>query len=217
MRFSHSTAVVAGAILTLHAAIASASDPEKMKSDCRDRATKTLGVAADDVQVKYEGQRTDKTHAVNGSAIVGGQSGTFQCSFNSSGSRIVRFVSSVPRGTSKSIADDTDARLSAAARRAGEGSFDATGRIPCAQHKGQPMGQCDFGVARGGAGSATVVITRSDGRTRAIFFSHGKALNADTSQADGYPPFRASKKGDLHFIQVGDERYEIPDAVIFGG
>jgi hypothetical protein len=37
------------------------------------------------------------------------------------------------------------------ALRAGLGEFDATGTIPCAWEEGQPMGQCDFGVARGGA------------------------------------------------------------------
>ena len=57
--------------------------------------------------------------------------------------------------------------------RAGQGDFDATGQIPCAQSVGQPMMQCDFGVARAGGGYATVVIKKSDGRTRAIFFSHG--------------------------------------------
>ena len=35
--------------------------------------------------------------------------------------------------------------------RAGMGKFDANGTIPCAQAKGQPMGWCAFGVARGGA------------------------------------------------------------------
>ena len=59
------------------------------------------------------------------------------------------------------------------ALRAGQGDLDATGRIPCAQSTGQPMTQCDFGVARAGGGYATVVITRPDGRTRAIFFRRG--------------------------------------------
>jgi len=101
--------------------------------------------------------------------------------------------------------------------RAGSGQFDATGNIPCAQHKGQPMGQCQMGVARAGNGSATVVVTKPDGVKRAIFFSKGKAISADTSQADGYPEFRATKESDLYMIRVGDERYEIPEAVIYGG
>ena len=101
--------------------------------------------------------------------------------------------------------------------RAGQGQFDASGQIPCAQHKGQPMGQCPFSVSRGSHGSATVVVTRPDGRKRFIFFEKGKAVNADLSQADGNMNFRATKKADLYIIHAGDERYEIPEAVVFGG
>lgn len=103
------------------------------------------------------------------------------------------------------------------ASRAGQGDFDATGKIPCAQVSGQPTTQCEFGVARAGGGYATVVVTKSDGVTRAIYFVRGQLLGADTSQADGYPPVSGEKESDLHLIRVGDERYEIPDAVIFGG
>jgi heat shock protein HslJ len=103
------------------------------------------------------------------------------------------------------------------ALRAGQGEFDAAGQIPCAQHTGQPMTTCAFGVARTGGGYATVVITKPDGATRAVFFRLGIAVGADTSQADGYPEFRASREQDLHLIRVGNERYEIPDAVILGG
>ena len=101
------------------------------------------------------------------------------------------------------------------ALRAGRGDFDATGRIPCARFAGQPMGQCEFGVARAGAGDATVVVTHADGRTRAIFFQLGRAMSADQSQADGYGEFRIERESELNLVRVGDERYEIPDAVIF--
>jgi hypothetical protein len=103
------------------------------------------------------------------------------------------------------------------ALRAGQGRFDATGPMPCAQHAGQPMGQCEFGVARAGGGYCTVVVTRPDGRKRAIYFRMGRPIGADTSQADGYPAFRARRQGGLYRIEVGDERYEIADAVVFGG
>jgi uncharacterized protein (DUF2237 family) len=79
------------------------------------------------------------------------------------------------------------------------------------------MGQCTFGVARAGGGTATVVVTHPDGRKRFIFFEKGKAVGADLSQADGNMTFRATKEADLYRIQAGDERYEIPEAVIFGG
>ncbi len=103
------------------------------------------------------------------------------------------------------------------ALRAGKGDFDATGKVPCAQDVGQPMGQCDFGVARHGGGFATVVVTKSDGVKRALFFRRGAAIGADTSEAGGYQDFSATKENDLNFIRVGAERYEVPDAVVFGG
>jgi len=103
------------------------------------------------------------------------------------------------------------------ALRAGMGEFDATGFIPCAQGSGEPMGSCAFGVARGGGGDATVVISRPDSVDRVIFFQLGLPMSANNSQADGYPDFTASKENDLHLLRVGEERYEIPDAVIFGG
>jgi hypothetical protein len=103
------------------------------------------------------------------------------------------------------------------ALRAGKGEFDATGKIACAQVRGQPMTQCEFGVARADGGYATVVVTKPDGMTRALYFVRGELLGADTSQADGYPPVSREKESDLNLIRVGHERYEIPDAVVFGG
>jgi hypothetical protein len=101
--------------------------------------------------------------------------------------------------------------------RAGQGRFDATGNVPCAQARGQPMGQCPFGVARGEPGDATVVITWPDGRTRTIFFAGGKPLTADVSQADGNAELHWRKEADLTLIRLGDERYDIPEALVFGG
>lgn len=95
-------------------------------------------------------------------------------------------------------------------------AFHATGNIPCAMAAARPMGSCPFGVTRKGTGSGTVRITKPDGRTRAIFFENGKATGADVSQADP-GAFRAARQGDLTTVRIGDERYEIPDAVISGG
>ena len=120
-----------------------------------------------------------------------------------------------PAAASTLSADDD--KMVEAAARAGEGRFNATGKIPCAKDKGQPMGQCDFGVARAGGGTAAVLITRLDGRKRLIYFKAGKAVGADLSQADGNMDFKAGKEADLFMIRAGNERYEIPEAVIFGG
>lgn len=102
------------------------------------------------------------------------------------------------------------------APRAGQGKFDATGNIPCAQYKAQPMGQCELRVARAGSGYATAVIKKPDGRTRAVFFSMGEPIGADTSEVDP-GQFSATRDGDLNFPGIGNERCEIPDAVVPGG
>lgn len=115
-------------------------------------------------------------------------------------------------------ANDSDDTADAEDAASGpEGDFDATGQIPCAQAAGQPMGPCKFGVSRDGGGTATVVVTKPDGRTRAIFFVDGTANSADASQAEGDLEFTASREGDLTIVRVGEERYEIPDAAVYGG
>ncbi len=94
--------------------------------------------------------------------------------------------------------------------------YHATGNIPCSLAKGQPTGSCPFGVTRQGNGSGIVTVTKPDGRTRNIFFENGRATGYDASQADP-GEFGASKESDLNIIRIGPERYEIPDAVIYGG
>lgn len=95
-------------------------------------------------------------------------------------------------------------------------NYNATGNIPCSMGGGQPTSSCRFGVVRQGNGNGTVIITKPDGRTRTIFFAHGKATGYDQSQADS-GRFSTSKQSDLNIIRIGQERYEIPDAVILGG
>jgi hypothetical protein len=71
-------------------------------------------------------------------------------------------------------------------------------------------------VTREGNGSAIVTVTKPDGRTRAVFFENGEAIGADVSEADP-GEFSTSREADLTTVRIGNERYEIPDAVIFGG
>ena len=95
-------------------------------------------------------------------------------------------------------------------------AYHATGDIRCVMATGRPVGWCPFGVTRKGNGSGVVTVTRPDGRKCAIFFEQGKATGADTGFADP-GEFSASREGDLTTVRIGQERYEIPDAVIFGG
>lgn len=71
------------------AAPAAAAPEGAMLAACRSRAARAWRARMPDVDVKYEGQRVDGTHAVNGTVASGA---TFQCSFNKAGKRIVRFV-----------------------------------------------------------------------------------------------------------------------------
>jgi hypothetical protein len=73
-----------------------AADQSQMMSKCNTYAARHLGVSTSDIlDLKYEGQRTDGTHAVNGSARNGQ---TFQCSFNRAGTHVVHWTHSAPNG-----------------------------------------------------------------------------------------------------------------------
>lgn len=94
--------------------------------------------------------------------------------------------------------------------------YNATGKIPCSMGDDQPSGTCDFGVVREGNGTGMVTVTRPDGVKHVIFFENGKATGYDQSEADP-GEFKATKESDMSTIHIGEERYEIPDAVIYGG
>lgn len=84
------------AVLGGLAGAAHARTPERMMQDCRVRAHEVLHARLPDIQTKYEGQRTDGTHAVNGTVWMRGRTETFQCSFNRSGREIVQFIVNKP-------------------------------------------------------------------------------------------------------------------------
>jgi hypothetical protein len=94
-------------------------------------------------------------------------------------------------------------------------SYHAAGEIPRAMTPGAQRYSCSFGVVREGNGSGVVTITKPDGRTRSVFFEDGQATGADISEADP-GAFGAQKHEDTTLVSIGDERYEIPDAVIRG-
>jgi hypothetical protein len=52
---------------------------------------------------------------------------------------------------------------------------------------------------------------------RTIFFEQGTAFTADIPDADGDVEFRTERQGDVTVVTIGAERYEILDAVVFGG
>lgn len=101
--------------------------------------------------------------------------------------------------------------------RAGQGQFDANGPVSCSMGAGQPLMECQAAVARDGGGTATIKVTRPDGRARFIFFRNGKAIGADLSQADGSQRFRATRSEGFYNVEAGHERYRFIEAFVFGG
>ena len=99
--------------------------------------------------------------------------------------------------------------------------FNATTKIPCGMKWTKPTQSCDAGVKRnwGIDGTAMVVVTKPDGRKRALFFRDGQPLNADSSQADSSAgwTFTGTRKGDEVTIRFGPETYIVPDALVVGG
>jgi hypothetical protein len=98
--------------------------------------------------------------------------------------------------------------------------FNATGNLPCTLGAGQPTMSCTFGVRRQSQGKGSVTVTKPNGDTRTIIFAKGRAIGFDSKRGDQpsfKDSFRANRQNDMTTVYIGDERYEIPDAVINGG
>lgn len=95
----------------------------------------------------------------------------------------------------------------------GEGAaFDATGFVACATSAAQPMRPCAFGVVREGSGNAGVWIALGDGVERQILFEGDAPVATNRDGA-----LTSERSGDLTLVRIGEERYEIPDALVNGG
>lgn len=90
---------------------------------------------------------------------------------------------------------------------------EATGMIPCALAVGQPMATCTFRVSRGSGGTASVWVALPSGGERYLDFREGRLVGSDP----GMQVFQ-DRMGDLNIVSInGIERYELPDAILFGG
>lgn len=108
------------------------------------------------------------------------------------------------------------ARPSADARVPGT-EFNATGNIPCARNRGQPMGSCRFGVVRAGNGNGHITVFWPDGGNRVIFFEDNTPMRYDESEADAGARMTVGHEADLYHVRIGSQRFEIPKAVMTGG
>jgi len=90
--------------------------------------------------------------------------------------------------------------------------FNATGMIQCAPSADAPSVDCAFGVIRTGNGSGSVEVQWPDGELRTIVFEGGEAVSSDSDE-----PLSFTRIGGTMNVMIGQEHYEMPDAVIFGG
>jgi hypothetical protein len=86
-----STIAVGFGALVCSAGIGSAQSPEYMTEYCMTAAQGFYQEYEASTDTTYEGQRTDGTHAVNGTIFRENQSSDFQCSFNAAGDTMVDF------------------------------------------------------------------------------------------------------------------------------
>jgi hypothetical protein len=95
-------------------------------------------------------------------------------------------------------------------------NYNATGSLPCSLGNGRPTSMCDFGVVRRAPGDADVQITLPDGSMVIIYFAGGKAVGYDSSGAPK-GAFSATMDNGLYIVRIGNERYEISEAAVYGG
>ncbi|SIS94783.1 hypothetical protein SAMN05421759_10783 [Roseivivax lentus] len=115
------------------------------------------------------------------------------------------------------------ASVAAGATAAGEsaahakaGDFDAKGRIACVQRDGLPIGTCTARVARGPAGEATLEATFENGFARMLFFEEGAFLRANTTMSGVGTDTDWRLEEGMLFLRVDDQRFEVPEALVFG-
>lgn len=114
-----------------------------------------------------------------------------------------------PDGTVPTGPDDSG-------RRAAKGEFDRTGRVPCAQVRGEALGTCRVGVSRGTGGDASVVVTFANGFSRTLYFENGAFVRGNATMSGVGTDTDWRVEGDTHVIRVDDQRYRLPDALVFG-
>jgi hypothetical protein len=92
--------------------------------------------------------------------------------------------------------------------------FHASAKVACAPPFASGIKECDaFVIRRGFDGTATVEVRWGEGLKRRILFVKGKPVAADATVA-----LSVERRGDVSVVHFGgDERFEIPDALVTGG
>lgn len=85
-----SRALLAGALASI-AGAGLAQSPDYVIEDCKLASRQFYQDFEAETEATYEGQRTDGTHAVNGTIYLETRSSDVQCSYNAAGDTLVNF------------------------------------------------------------------------------------------------------------------------------
>ncbi len=107
------------------------------------------------------------------------------------------------------------ADVSAAAERARSGAFEAEAEIRCAQEVGQALGPCGAMVARAD-GSAAVVVTFPNGFARTLTFSDRAFLRGNATMSGVGTDMDWRVDDGVFHVRVDDQRFELPETLVFG-
>jgi hypothetical protein len=113
------------------------------------------------------------------------------------------------------LAGPAPADTSQANARARAGDFDARGEVRCAQEAGQPLASCTAAVARSD-GSAAVVVRFANGFARVLTFSDRRFLRGSATMSGVGTDTDWTLSGGVYAIRVDDQRFELPEALVFG-
>jgi nicotinate-nucleotide pyrophosphorylase len=102
-----------------------------------------------------------------------------------------------------------------AAKRARSGAFDTTGVVGCAQEVGQSLETCAAAVAHADD-SAAVVVTFLNGFSRTLLFAEREFLRGNATMSGVGTDTEWSVSNGMYQIRVDDQRFDIPEALVWG-
>ena len=99
--------------------------------------------------------------------------------------------------------------------RAKSGDFDRAGVVGCSQEAGQTLGTCEAVIA-GATDGAVVVVTFPNGFSRMLMFEDGAFLRGNATMSGVGTDTEWSISDGIYRVRVDDQRFEIPEALVWG-
>ncbi|MGP6088850.1 hypothetical protein [Antarctobacter jejuensis] len=105
--------------------------------------------------------------------------------------------------------------IKTARERARSGTFDDSGEVRCAQEVGEPLKTCTAKVARAD-GAAVAVVSFANGFSRMLMFEDGEFRRGNATMSGVGTDFDWRLSKGIYHVRVDDQRFELPEVLIFG-